>query len=197
MLLARQGGQQDPGRPGRRLQGHHGVAQRALDHLGVEVFLVHRQPAFQPRLPDQHVHGGDALDQGARQPPFIDHAHQRVPQPACVLAAQQVEPGVDILGLRRGFPPRLHLARRLRRSGRRQREQAFQRQRNNLAGSVSGVDQPADVPQPGEVVVGVAALALRVAPGLRKPVAALPHPQGVLAQAGVALDIGNGVGGGG
>jgi len=72
-----------------------------------------------------------------------------------------------------------------------ERVQFFKRKRNDPAGPVTAVHQTADHPELVNLFDRVAAFAEGIATRAGKPVAALPHAQGVLRETCVALDRGN------
>lgn len=95
-LLRREGRQQDARRLAVGLGRRDGVAQHALDLLGVEVLLEHRELAADPRVADGHQRtdrvGHEPLESLAHQ-----HLAEPLPELGELVGADQVEDPFDLV----------------------------------------------------------------------------------------------------
>ena len=187
MRLAGQRGQQHARRTGGCRQRMQRRVQCHAHALGVQVLLEHAQLAAHPGL--AHAAGqrrNDVHDKRPQTMARLDH-REALLQRRGVVAAYRVEQRCE-LGLARGL-----WACRVP-GGSAQRAQFVEAARHDAPGAVPGVHQPLDDLQLRDLRRRVDALAEGVATRLREAVAALPHPQGVLAQAGVAFHLRDGQG---
>ena len=186
VLFAGHRGQQHPrcGTGAELRQAGDGLAQEALRDLGVQVFLEHVEPCACPGLADRVGQGADDLGGEAAQAQPRQQPAQAVAQQAHVMGAQQVEQRLDLH--RRQVMQAM--APGLRRRGLRQLLQRFQGQPHDAARPLARVEQALHDAQLVQVSAQVAALAGGIALRRGEAVAPLPDAQGVLAQAGIALD---------
>ena len=178
MLLARAGGQQHAGRPDRQLQAHQCLAQQAADHFGVEVLFEHLDFATHPGGPDVFVVAGEGV------------AHESTQALYGQLHLQGIAHGDRIVAAQQAHDVRLHQCRR-RRARRLARKQGVKFVRlhvHDLARPEAQIHQPAQEPQLVDLLARIHPVTVFVPPRQRKAVAAFPHAQQILGNAGFALD---------
>ena len=184
MQLVRQGGEQDP-RPAvaARLRADR-RAKQVLHLLGEKVLIRNEQFPPHPGL----AHLSRQRRQGVHHKALQALLHQRTPQARSQFCSTVQ---ANALQQRRIVLRRLGghtlIAQGLDEIGK-----LFGRGRNNACRAVPSVEQTPDQTQAVELVLRVEALTIGVACRSGKTIAALPHPQRVLGQTGVALDSGDG-----
>ena len=179
VLLVGKRGEQHARYAGLAGKGVDRRAHRHLQLLGVEVLLEHLQLAAHPGLAHGPVERGDRLQHELLQPLPHQHVGEHVLEAGCIVRLQErehvpFERGRELVAARHGT-----------RVGK--RVQLVQRVRHQLAGTHAHVHQALDRAQLRDVRGRVLTLAVVVPPRLGKPVAALPHPQHILGQTGLAL----------
>ena len=166
----------------------NGLAQHRLHHLGVGVLLENLHLAAHPGIAHGGIQRRHHVHYKTRQAEAQQQVRQFMTQRRGVVAADEGQMGAQIGAIQKHFcgaPMRLVdgvLGKLL---------QGLGRQRHDAPGPVPGVEQALDDAQLLHLLGRINALAEVVASRGRKAVAALPHPQRVLRQAGVAFNRGD------
>ena len=191
MGLAGDGGEDDSRRRAGRTDRGQGAPHDGLQRLDAQALVEALELIARPDLTDQASERRSNIEHKALKAQTQQRLGERAAQHFGLARANQRQELADI---GRGDAR----CGGLRRCGRRRQtllaakqQQGMHRQMDQFAGSMAGVHQPAQHPQLVDLVDRVKSLAESITPGVGKAVAALPHPQRIFGQAGIALDRGN------
>ncbi len=183
MHLVGQGGEKDARTPASTSLRADGAAQQVLHLLGEQMLLRHIDLAAQPGFAHRRGQRRNRVDDETLKPLLEQGLAQADRQFGTAVQADALEQAVVASALLPGSGGTPVLREQLR--------QLFGRGAADLRRAVAVIQQATDQAQLLDLLGRVLPLAIGVARRRREAVTALPHTQGVLWQAGVALDRGD------